>query len=280
MLAEQAIVVQLAEHLPEVWAPVATAEGHFVVDVHGRVATVLPFLHGQPPDNRNPKHRREGADLLGRLHEMSRTLGLSIQHPQCPPVADLQWFDSDHWTWTNTKDYLTSVSVEETDGVDGGWMCAKLESAIAEIPAAVQNLTGKGMESLLIHGDFHSGNMVMATDHIVGLFDWDETRTEWRAWEVAQAISEFAVGPDHCLDHSAAMDFIATYETQSTPLAPQERDAIGLLMRAGMLWDVLYGFGDFQRSIDRQRGVPSDWTWAYQVGQIEAMDSLNDVRFR
>lgn len=277
--SEHSIVIPLAERILEVYPPITTTNGENLVEIHNRVATLSPFIHGKRPDRRNPKHRKAGAILLGRLHSEAKNLGLVRRHPRFPAVADIDWDNNHQWTWPSIMDYLANAPNSDVGGVDRGWMRAKLEEALAEIPAAVVKLaTRANLARQQIHGDFYPGNMLSIGSRIVGLLDWEETIFEWRVWEVAQAIAGFCKLPENRMDQSAAIDFIGHYERYASPLTDKELGAIVPLISAGILWGTLYDFGEFQRSVNRRHGIPTDWP--YHAAEIRLMNNLKEVRFR
>lgn len=269
---ELEVVSRFSECLPEVHAPIATRDGELLVLLGQQVAVLFPFIDGHRPDKGTPAHRDTGAGLLARLHRTALGLGLDCRRPEYPALAELDWTQNRWWAWPEIQKYLRDASEQETEGVDREWLCDALADALDEIPEALATLAAMDLPRLQVHGDYYPGNMRMRRDRVVGLFDWDETRVDWRAWEVARAIWEFCERPEHRLDVHAARRFIDTYRAGGGVVTAAELAVLVTLMRVDILWGVLYSLGEFQREVSRMRGVPVGWQ--YQAGQLVALANL------
>ena len=128
---------------------------------------------------------------------------------------------------------------------------------------------------LQVHGDYYRRNLEICKGRVTALLDWDETRVDWRAWEVGRAIWEFCRTAQRDLDFSAARDFIETYCQAGGAILEMEVEAFVPLMKADILWGVLYDLGEVQRYVDAERGLTTDW--AYQAAQLSAFDNLREV---
>ena len=86
---------------------------------------------------------------------------------------------------------------------------------------------------------------------------------------------EFCGLPSHALDIVAARAFIEDYTGAGGQVTAPERAAYPLLMRAQILWGVLYDLGEAQRAVNAERGLPDDLS--YQAGQLAALERLRPI---
>lgn len=124
---------------------------------------VQEFLGGRPPDG--PADWRRAVDALRRVHE------LTVGWPQRPGFASARLL-------------LT------TDGGGDVRLDAMPEGAVADVRTAWRPvLTGP---ECAIHGDLGAGNIVI-DDGAVGLLDWDESRVDVPAFDLAHVPEYVAV---------------------------------------------------------------------------------------
>jgi len=166
---------------------------------------------------------------------------------------------------------------DDTGGYNPSTMLHILKASLDEIPQTIRVLRQAGLPSVQVHGDYHPGNLKVMDSRITALLDWDETRVDWRAWEVGRSLWEFCETKDGTLDVDAARDFVDAYCTAGGYISEREVDAFVPLMRADILWGVLYSFGHAQRAIDAERGLTMEW--GYQSAQLSAMEKLRKVIF-
>jgi len=107
-----------------------------------------------------------------------------------------------------------------------------------------------------IHGDYWAGNVLMEGDAVTGVVDWDEAHVDWRAYEVANATWQFCRNESSdALDLKAAREFHRHYNAAGEGLTDPEREAVGPLIRARLLYEVLFTLGI------SGRGGEEDWEY-------------------
>ena len=150
-----------------------------------------------------------------------------------------------------------------------------LDNCVDEIIQAIRSMCDLELHEVQVHGDFYSGNLKAMDGRITAIFDWDETRVEWRAWEIGRAAWEFCKTANGTLDPDAAVDFVEAYIGAGAGISHTEKNALVTLMRADILWGVLYSFGHAQREVDAERGIAMDWD--YHIDQLAAMERLREI---
>ncbi len=274
IMEEQQVVRLLAERLPEVLPPIATAAGDFCVERDGRVAALSRFAFGERPE-RSVVYRNAAAELLARVHRTSAELDICVIRNMYPRIQDLNWLSNRWWRWEDTERYLRRASRDDTGGIELSEILDRLKAALDEIPRAVGKLGELGLPLVQVHGDYYPGNMKARRGRITALFDWDETRVEWRAWEVGRSIWEFCKTDKGVLDVAAAGDFMDAYCAAGGSILQRETHAFVLLMRADILWGVSYSLGQAQRAVDAERGLGTEWD--YDSAQLSAMNTLREA---
>jgi Ser/Thr protein kinase RdoA (MazF antagonist) len=257
-VAEEHLVVrQISQLVPEVCAPEETIAKESFVGYDRRVIALSRFAAGECLDIANRKHRATAATLLSRVHQASDDLHVLVGRTTCPAMFDPDWSTVRKNHWKSAKQNLTAVGIEHS--MDIGFMTEILSRAIIEIFSGLAELRVTGLPVTQTDGDFYSRNIKIQDDKVTGLFDWEETRPNWRAAEVARATWEFCGQDDHSLDMAAAIEFIDCYRASGGTIENEELRHFGLLIRADLLAGVLYDLGDDnQRAVDAERGLAMD----------------------
>jgi Ser/Thr protein kinase RdoA (MazF antagonist) len=138
------------------------------------------------------------------------------------------------------------------------------------LPAALHELAYRGWRTHPLHGDYAAPNLRVQDDRVIGVFDWDETRLDWRACELADAVWAFSrhVANDG-FDRESAQDFLDAYQSAGGEVTPGERAELVLLMRARRLWEALFFLGAWQRG--------DEISWDYLAENVRALDALDGV---
>lgn len=169
-----AVAAFVAQHVPEVLAPVPSVDGRTVVRVGDHPVTVWPYAEGRPGNDTDAAQRRAAAELLARVHVALAAAELPPPPPRANPAA-------------------ATPDLDDPDLDD--WLAAFGARATAQ----------------LVHGDFYADN-VLVDPHgrVAALLDWDETTQASAEWELAGAAWEWG-GCRATLDLSTAEHFIELY---------------------------------------------------------------------
>jgi Ser/Thr protein kinase RdoA (MazF antagonist) len=225
-------------------SPIATAEGSTFVDAdfagETRVCWLTRFFDGVSPNREAAADRTAAAKALGALHHDLAALDLRPR-PDRPAFVDLDWRESQWWSWSQRGS--SGLSDEQTRQVRG---------PIDPVGGELARLSRLGWPTQPLHGDFHPGNLQIDRGRITAIFDWDEARVDWPAWDAADAMWSFCSDAGRtALDHEAASVFLEAYErARGKSLLQSERTELTTLVRLRRLWEALYGLGEAQRELD------------------------------
>lgn len=208
---EHALLRFLSAQVPEVVVPLAGPEPA----QDGRVASLLPYVDGEPLDPDDGEQRLELARLLARLH---RT-GLDWERGPRPGVPGYNALDlarNRWWDWEMVEKPAPLVRTYD----------AMIEF-VSDPPRLVLGA---------VHGDVCRGNLRVRDGRIVAVLDWEDARVDWPAWELANATWEVCKAGD-ALDPGRAEAFLAAYAAAG---GPGERGPFPQLLRFRLAADLLY----------------------------------------
>jgi Ser/Thr protein kinase RdoA (MazF antagonist) len=226
---EHTLLGFLAEELEEVVTPLTALDGStFYVD-DGRVVSVFPFVAGEELRSREPLFRRELPAVLARLHRRALAWPVAEQRPGVPSVRERNWETNDWWDLS---------LVEKTP---------PLVRAFEELRGWV---AGADLRVCAIHGDFHTGNVLVCNGLVAGIVDWQYARLDWPALELAGMVWDLAWdGKSTAIDSGLRDEIIAAYVDAG---GPGEPSAVAPLMRLESLVSALIAL------TRAARGLPSD----------------------
>lgn len=266
-------VTTIAARLPEVAAPLATPDGSTAVMDHGRLSTLLPSVAGEHPSRFRREHRNAAAHTLARIHHAAATIPDPPPRPGFPSWQDLDWRRNRWWDWDHLRAALPQAA-DAPEHAQPATLATGLERQLGVLPVAVKELAHRqSWASHPLHGDYWPGNLLIRDDRVVGVFDWDETRLDWRAWEVADGAWSFSrhVRRDD-FDRAHAREFVAAYEAGGGTVPPFERAHLVLLMRVRLLGEALYGLGRWQG------GDEADWDYVAACARaLETLDGVDSI---
>ncbi len=261
---EHAVVRQFGSRLAEVPVPILANDGCTVVQEDCRVASMLPFVDGHRVDVTRSRELGMAAEMLARLHSVGQDIECPSPRPGYPALVDLDWHNNRWWKWS---------SVEQTVWEKGQpTVLAGLSRALGNLSAMIAYLQKMELPVVQVHGDYYAGNIRVQNGRIVGIFDWDETRRDYRAWEVARSVWEFCCLKHFELDVRGSRMFIDAYLAAGGEVTSAELAAFGPLIWLGLLWELLYDFGEAQWEIRKAHGVSMNWQ--YQSKKLHMMDIL------
>lgn len=191
--------------------PLAAPDGTTLVKVEGRFYALFPHLRGRCLEDPG----RHGA-VLASLHRATSTLDL-VNRSTWPRLAD--------YARRPFGDLLVEYAGADPDGAAA---IVRWHGHVARHLAAAP----KSLPRLVVHGDFHSGNLLFEHGELTGVLDFDFARLDVRAADVA-----IALGFLH--DAASRAAFLDAY-TGGFPLAPAERALLPVLQQARELERITY----------------------------------------
>ena len=172
------VATHAARSVPSVVAPLPIGSAH-TTSMHGRAATLFPFVQGSHLNRDHPPHRYDAAKQLAAIH--SALLDFPIAGPSQNAVAHMpsELFDRrlDEWL-VGTDALLNGVA----------------------------------------HGDYYRRNLLCRNDAIVGIVDWVDASRRPLILEVAGATFELCKDDSHNLHFDRADEFILNYQEANGPV--------------------------------------------------------------
>jgi Ser/Thr protein kinase RdoA (MazF antagonist) len=212
---EHELLAWLAEDIPEVVAPVAAADGSTLLATDGRVVSLLPFVDG------TPRGGLEAAELFARIHRRGADWPGARPRPGRPGYADLDWERNDWWDWSVVRKPPELVRAFDRARA---WVASAPELVVTPI-----------------HGDPAQQNVLWDGRRIAGVLDWEWSRLDWPALELANAALTFA--------EDDVDGFVAAYVAAG---GPGEPDVLEEGIRIFVLANALY-------SLSRETESDHDW---------------------
>jgi homoserine kinase type II len=137
-----------------------------------------------------------------------------------------------------------------------------VRDSLAEVAGVLRRATGD-LPEVIIHSDYHPGNLRFLEDEISGLVDFDWAKVDLRSFDVALAVWYFCVSwqgsADGHLRIGAARTFLGAYQTrlmqgaELAPLSRTELDALPHLIAASNLYVLYWGLRDYlSKPVDPQ----------------------------
>jgi aminoglycoside phosphotransferase (APT) family kinase protein len=169
---EHALLRFLSEDIEQVIVPLAALDGSTFCLDGGRVISIFPFVDGDELRSQEALVRQELPVLLAHLHRRAQAWPVTEQRPGVPSLRERDWDRNDWWDWSLVEKTPPLVRAFEelrdwVAGADDLCVCA-------------------------IHGDFHSGNVLVRDTRIAGVVDWQYARLDWPALELAGVVWDLA----------------------------------------------------------------------------------------
>ncbi len=180
IVVRHAVVKQLASAGVPVAAPREDSRGGTVLADASRVYELIPFIEGESW-KASPARARGAGGLLARLHDATGEIDASVLARLRPPTGFLAGDDLQS---------LVGSGLIADDGTELGFLRGTLAECLDRVRAAG---LGPAMPALLVHGDFHPGNMRWRGDDVAGLFDFDACRRGFAIEEAALASVHFSI---------------------------------------------------------------------------------------
>ena len=224
-------------------SPVPTDAGATFVEVPGadRLAALVAVIPGQVLDGTSLVQTRSFGRALGHLH---RALG-AIDPGPAPPR---------HLVYGAIERFLAGDE-EPLGALDGAPLTADERPRVDAVLAALRAQAPTVVAALphqLRHGDWNGSNALFEADRVRGVLDFEFTRPDVRAMDLAHGWYYLSVGPaDDPWPQIAA--FAAGYRDVAAPTAA-EAAAVPLLTRLYFGAATLFAIGRWRRGhVDAER---------------------------
>ncbi len=200
---EHEVLARMAAAGWPVAPPHLAPDGTTLVKAGGRYHALFPFLAGARLDD----PARHGA-VLARLHQVTQTFQMAAR-TSWPRLADYarRPFPELVLAWAAIDPDGAALMVREHGRIAG-------DLARCRVPLA----------TVVVHGDFHTGNLLFVDGQLSGILDFDFARPDVRVADIAIALGFLAAGPDRGA-------LLAAYESEA-PLLDEERSVLPALIRA------------------------------------------------
>lgn len=204
-------------------------DNHSMLQMFEYIYEVFEYISGQPYDG-----NLDGTFDAGRVLGLYHKLLLEFQSPYPPPTG----------SYHDTPQVKTALAVVPkqinkglVDAEQAGQVLAFISQSYAQ---AAQAARDAGMDSWplqIVHADWHPGNMLFLNNRVVAVIDYDSTRIQQRATDLANGALQFSIlggaedpanWPDY-LDETRFKRFVRGYEA-ATPISEGEIVAIPHLM--------------------------------------------------
>jgi Ser/Thr protein kinase RdoA (MazF antagonist) len=213
---EHALLRFLAEEIEQVVDPLVALDGSTFYADGDRIVSVFPFLDGDELRSQEPVFRHELPVLLARVHRRAQAWPVADQRPGVPSLRQRNWDRNDWWDWSVVE---KSAPLVRAFGELREWV------ATAELRVGV------------IHGDFHTGNVLVRDGRVAGIVDWQYARRDWPALELAGMVWDLcSAGMSTMLDPALRDEVVGRYVDAG---GPGEPEALVPLMRLESLVSTL-----------------------------------------
>lgn len=228
-----ALIAASAKAGVPVAAPVPSRSGAGFERVEGGSWELFPFIEGERW-SRGVRQAAAGGDALGRMHRAG---------------LDLLWHG--HVVTTSYHANLTVLEalrlapasiLRVEPEADAGALrkaCESLGQAYREASAAVDEVGYASLDSQVVHGDFHPGNLLFRGDAVAGVVDFDAARIEPAVVDFANAIMQFSAVRGRArkvarwpaaLDEERFDAFARAYAAHGDPALREQVDMVAPLM--------------------------------------------------
>lgn len=228
-----ALIEASAKQGVPVAAPVSSRAGVGFEVVAGGSWELFPLIEGERW-SRSVRQAAAGGDALGRMHRAG---------------LDLLWHG--HVVATSYHANLTVLEAlrlapasilrvePEADASGLREACESLGQAYREASAAVDEVGYASLDSQVVHGDFHPGNLLFRGEEVAGVVDFDAARIEPAVVDFANAIMQFSAVRGRArkvarwpaaLDEERFDAFARAYALHGDPALREQVDMVAPLM--------------------------------------------------
>ena len=203
-----------------------------------------------------PRETRNAGALLARFHRAVSTLTPPGKRVE-PKIVELLDVIDGAWVEGRAKSKGTVFDADLAEHFE------LIRGCIAETRAALQEPAARAMPEVIIHSDFHPGNLKFEGEAISGLVDFDWAKVDLRAFDLGLALWYFCVSWEPRLDGRLrlgdAQTFLAAYQRELhrqrelPPLSEAELGYLPHLVNAGNIYVIYWTIRDyFGKEVDAQ----------------------------
>ncbi len=166
-------------------------------------------------------------------------------------------------TFTEKIEYYTNIADQTEISFYLKENCTLIAEEINDVSKVFNTLNMNNFPEVIIHCDFHPGNLLYKNGDVTGMFDFDWALLDIRAFDVGMALmyfcSEWEKNKNGVIHQDKISGFVSSYqETQIAfsgnavgPLNRIELDTLQLMIRAANLFLLYWGVIDFYtKSLD------------------------------
>jgi homoserine kinase type II len=222
-------------------------------DPQGAYYAVFDFLPGEDrytwvgPRCTRTELRNAGA-LLARFHRAARTV-TPQGHRAEPKIYDLLRVIDTMWASSASRSKGTTFDryLERNYGL--------VRKSIAGTMAALSQPAARSLPEVIIHCDYHPGNLKFEGEEITGLVDFDWSKLDLRAFDVALAVWYFCASWERAADGhlrlGEAKEFLRAYQRQLigdpdlSPLSHEEMRYLPHLIDAANIYVLYWTLRDY-----------------------------------
>ncbi len=296
LLFEHSII----EHLVEAGAPVArihhTRSGATYLhrrdgpsDTRGSYYTIFDFLPGDDlftwvdPVLSGPQLASSAA-VLARLHSDASGF-IPLGRRSEPRIRELLPVIAQTWAASPSRSKHTVFDERIAAHLD------LIRDDVAATLAALQEPAALSLPEMIIHSDYHPGNLKFTGDSVTGVFDFDWSKLDLRLFDLGLALWYFCASWQGAADGSLRLDwaqtFLRTYQEallEARPalgLTPDEARYLPVMLNAGNLyvlhWTVLDYFAkdvdpvEYLVFLDHSLNFSR---WAHQAGNLGSLQAM------
>lgn len=176
---------KLINHLFDIGFPTAkvksTRHGMTFIELENEIYELFFYINGDHCEVARPKHWASAVHTLAWYHHAVA----EFDHPAL------------HWPFDRYGSTALVGIVEQIRQDWHGQTDESLDMLVAELTEHTEDLIARfeefsALPELIIHGDYHAGNLIIQGDTVVGVVDFDLAHWCFRAMEVAEALIFFS----------------------------------------------------------------------------------------
>ncbi len=216
---------------------------HSMLELNGRIYELFDFVHGRRFNSSLEETSRSGA-ALGELHRL-----LSGYRPAYrPPTGTFHAAAEAEGKFDQLVPAVVAVEPQVSKEKLGQTVDV-LKQAYREAARRVDEFGYRKWPPMILHGDWHPGNLLFRDGQVVGVLDFDSARLEPRLADVANGALQFSIrmsDPARPLTWPEGMDarricaFVRGYDsTAGHPLEVAEKSALAWMMIEALIIESL-----------------------------------------
>lgn len=176
---------------------VPTARGETFLDLDGELYEIQEYIDGEPYDHDRPEHLGAAGEVLGHYHACVEGFAPRAFRERGRLYGP-----------ANTREIL--MRLREEWQLDLNPVLARIAWQLeAQVDWLAERFSRHGpLPYVVIHGDYHAGNLLFHGDRIIGVVDYDKANWQPRVAEVAEALIYFASPAPGHLEHLVYPGFL------------------------------------------------------------------------